>query len=164
METMRQVNRSTTRPIPQVCPSNDNRHKPVSMGRSIFPGDAVARIYKPCRAVTTSGRARANGWRLVFERRIAPFIEPLMGYTGARSRALARGAEPRLDAADYSVNELALHEIAAGAFTRDELAPFLPGADERRLLPPPFPASRLRDGGSVSAAAAPASRPRETVH
>jgi DNA-directed RNA polymerase subunit omega len=82
----------------------------------------------------------------------------------ARSRALARGAEPRLDAADYSVNELALHEIAAGAFTRDELAPFLPGADERRLLPPPFPASRLRDGGSVSAAAAPASRPRETVH
>lgn len=82
----------------------------------------------------------------------------------ARSRALARGAEPRLDAADYSVNELALYEIAAGAFTRDELAPFLPGADERRLLPPPFPASRLRDGGSVSAAAAPASRPRETVH
>lgn len=67
----------------------------------------------------------------------------------ARSRALARGAEPRLDAADYSVNELALHEIAAGAFTRDELAPFLPGADERRLLPPPLPglqASRRRLG------------------
>ena len=82
MESMRQVNRSTTIPIPQGCPSNDNRHKPVSMGRSIFPGDAVARIYKPYRAVTTSGRARANGWRLVFERRIAPFIEPLMGYTG----------------------------------------------------------------------------------
>ncbi|MBN9035775.1 MAG: DNA-directed RNA polymerase subunit omega [Rhizobiales bacterium] len=82
----------------------------------------------------------------------------------ARSRALARGAEPRLDVADYSVNELALHEIAAGAFTRDELAPFLPGADERRLLPPPVPASRLRDGGSISAAVAPASRPRETVH
>lgn len=78
MESMRQVNRSTRIPIPQVCPSNDNRHKPVSMGRSIFPGDAVARICKPCRAVTTSGRARANGWRLVFERRIAPFIEPLI--------------------------------------------------------------------------------------
>ena len=55
----------------------------------------------------------------------------------SRIRALARGAEPRLDAVDRSVGDLALHEIAAGAFTRDELAPFLPGADERRLLPPP---------------------------
>ncbi|WP_287092168.1 NADH dehydrogenase ubiquinone Fe-S protein 4 [Mesorhizobium sp.] len=30
----------------------------------------------------TSGRARPKGWRLVFERRTAPVIEPLMGYTG----------------------------------------------------------------------------------
>jgi len=30
----------------------------------------------------TSGKARTKGWRLVFERRTAPFIEPLMGYTG----------------------------------------------------------------------------------
>ncbi|MGX9576818.1 NADH dehydrogenase ubiquinone Fe-S protein 4 [Mesorhizobium sp. f-mel] len=29
----------------------------------------------------TSG-ARPKGWRLVFERRTAPVIEPLMGYTG----------------------------------------------------------------------------------
>lgn len=48
----------------------------------------------------------------------------------SRIRALARGAEPRLDAVDRSVGDLALHEIAAGVFTRDELAPFLPGADE----------------------------------
>ena len=59
----------------------------------------------------------------------------------SRIRALARGAEPRLDAVDRSVGDLALHEIAAGVFTRDELAPFLPGADERQLLPPPDPAS-----------------------
>ncbi|WP_265976008.1 DNA-directed RNA polymerase subunit omega [Brucella intermedia] len=80
----------------------------------------------------------------------------------SRIRALARGAEPRLDAVDCSVGDLALHEIAAGAFTRDELAPFLPGADERQLLPPPDPASRLRDGGGGSAAA-PASRSQKTV-
>ena len=57
----------------------------------------------------------------------------------ARSRALARGAEPRLDAADYSVNELALHEIAAGAFTRDELAPFLRMKGAFCLDPPRLP-------------------------
>ncbi|UCI10569.1 ETC complex I subunit [Mesorhizobium sp. B1-1-8] len=84
METTRQVNRSTKTPIPQGWPSNDNRQKPLSMGRSTFPGNAVARIYKPSRAVTTSGPAHMRGWRLVFERRTAPFIEPLMGYTGSR--------------------------------------------------------------------------------
>ncbi|MER8864207.1 ETC complex I subunit [Mesorhizobium sp. M0751] len=31
----------------------------------------------------TSGRARPKGWRLVFERRAAPVIEPLMGYTAS---------------------------------------------------------------------------------
>jgi hypothetical protein len=30
----------------------------------------------------TSGKARTKGWRLTFERRTAPFIEPLMGWTG----------------------------------------------------------------------------------
>jgi len=82
METTRQINRSTGNSIPRELPTNDNRHKPLSMGRSVFPDDAVARIYKPSRAVTTSGMARTKGWRLVFKRRTAPFIEPLMGYTG----------------------------------------------------------------------------------
>src|SRR5690606_11473872 len=67
-----------------ICkrPSNDNRRAPVSMGRSTFPEQAFARIHKPSRAVTTSGRARAKNWRLTFERYRAPFIEPLMGWTG----------------------------------------------------------------------------------
>jgi hypothetical protein len=30
----------------------------------------------------TSAKAASKGWRLRFERRTAPFIEPLMGYTG----------------------------------------------------------------------------------
>lgn len=81
METTRQVNRSTEMPVPKGWPVNDNRQRPLSMGRSIFPDGAVARVYKPSRPVTTSGKACKRGWRLVFERRTAPFIEPLMGYT-----------------------------------------------------------------------------------
>lgn len=82
----------------------------------------------------------------------------------ARSRALGRGAEPRLDPNNASVSDLALHEIAAGMFTRNELAPFLPGEGGRPSLPPPDPDSQLGGGGRERAAAAPASRSRETVH
>jgi hypothetical protein len=49
----------------------------------MFPEDAVAHIYKPSRSVTTSGKARTKGWKLCFEPRSAPFIEPLMGWTGS---------------------------------------------------------------------------------
>jgi hypothetical protein len=52
------------------------------MGRSFFPENAVARIYKPSRSVMTSSTARKKGWWLTFERRTPPFIEPLMGWTG----------------------------------------------------------------------------------
>jgi hypothetical protein len=52
------------------------------MGCSLFPKDALARIYKPSRSVMTSGKAGTKAWRLVFERRTPPFIEPLMGWTG----------------------------------------------------------------------------------
>lgn len=81
METTRQI-WETTRDYPTLRPSNDNRRRPLSEGRSVFPNDAVAYIHKPSRSVMTSGKGRAGGWRLVFERRTAPFIEPLMGYTG----------------------------------------------------------------------------------
>lgn len=53
---------------------------PISRQR--WPKDAVARIYRPSRSVTTSGRARTRKWVLCFERRTPPFIEPLMGWTG----------------------------------------------------------------------------------
>lgn len=61
--------------------ANDNRSIPART-KSTFPPDAVARIYKPSRSVTTSGHGRTKGWRLVFERRTPPFIDPLIGYTG----------------------------------------------------------------------------------
>ena len=66
----------------RIEPANDNRTT-LPAGRSEFPMDATARIYRPCRSAMTSGRAGSKGWRLVFERRSKPFIEPLMGYTGS---------------------------------------------------------------------------------
>ncbi len=79
----------------------------------------------------------------------------------ARCRSLARGAEPRLGPAAAGPTKLALHEIAQGAFTPDELAPYLiePGEAPRRLscgskLP-------LCGGGD---AAAPVSCCEEAVH
>lgn len=55
----------------------------------------------------------------------------------ARSRALQRGARPRSDEPAASPSGVALHEIAAGAFTPAELAPFLVEQKGTRLSPPP---------------------------
>ena len=49
---------------------------------SLFPSGAVARIYRPARSAMTSGQANTRTWKLRFERRSPPFIEPLMGWTG----------------------------------------------------------------------------------
>jgi hypothetical protein len=50
--------------------------------KSVFPEDAHAVIYKPAPSPMTSGRAHAQQWKLRFERRSPPYIEPLMGWTG----------------------------------------------------------------------------------
>ncbi len=62
----------------------------------------------------------------------------------ARSRALGLGATPRLDLDDADGKEIALHEIASGVFTADELALFLPNTSETLILP--ARAARLRVG------------------
>jgi NADH dehydrogenase ubiquinone Fe-S protein 4 len=80
METLRHTEHLTTPYVPGASSANDDW--PLTMGHSSFPEGAVARIFKPSRSVTTSGRAATKGWRLTFERRTAPFIEPLMGWTG----------------------------------------------------------------------------------
>jgi hypothetical protein len=49
-----------------------------------FPRDAVARIERLSRSAMTSAPSEPRDWRLVFERRTPPFIEPLMGWTGDR--------------------------------------------------------------------------------
>jgi ETC complex I subunit conserved region len=47
-----------------------------------FPPDAMATIYRPARSAMTSGTANTRRWKLRFEPRTAPFVEPLMGWTG----------------------------------------------------------------------------------
>src|SRR5206468_12309789 len=49
---------------------------------STFPADAVAVIYRTARSAMTSGTANSRNWKLRFERRSPPFVEPLMGWTG----------------------------------------------------------------------------------
>jgi hypothetical protein len=63
-------------------PANDSRQRCLSLGQSWFPADAVARISRPSRSVTTSAPVRRRQWLLTFERRTPPCIEPLMGWTG----------------------------------------------------------------------------------
>lgn len=46
-----------------------------------FPAEAHAIIAKSGRSVVTSGKASSESWKLRFERRSAPYIEPLMGWT-----------------------------------------------------------------------------------
>jgi hypothetical protein len=57
--------------------------KSLSFGNSAFPNDAVARIFKPSRSVMRSSENPKLGWRLVFEPRVAPVIDPLTGCTGS---------------------------------------------------------------------------------
>lgn len=72
------VPRSTVRP----AAANDNRrHTPLS--KPAFPADAVAYVHRPCRSAMTSAPGEAE-WRLEFEPRNAPFLDPLMGWTGGR--------------------------------------------------------------------------------
>jgi ETC complex I subunit conserved region len=56
--------------------------EPAVTSASTFPTDAVAVIYRPARSAMTSGTANSEKWKLRFERCSAPFIEPLMGWTG----------------------------------------------------------------------------------
>lgn len=62
--------------------ANDNAERPAAHSRPAFPYGSTARIFRPGRSVMTSGRARTRNWHLVFERRTAPFVEPLMGWSG----------------------------------------------------------------------------------
>jgi DNA-directed RNA polymerase subunit omega len=82
----------------------------------------------------------------------------------ARVRALGRGGEPRIRIADSGRTELALREIAAGAFKPDELAPFTCGPEEVKRLASSDPPIELRGDSASGAAARPLSRLQERVH
>jgi hypothetical protein len=85
--------------------------------RSVFPSDAVAMIYKPAPSPTTSARARKPQWKLRFERRMPPYVEPLMGWT-ADDDTLASQVElgfPTLEAAIGYARRQALNYAVQGA-------------------------------------------------
>lgn len=65
--------------MPLRLPAND---RPLSLAPQAFPPDARAIIRCPGPSVLSSGKARARQWVLEFEPRSAPFVEPLMGWTG----------------------------------------------------------------------------------
>ena len=71
-----------TKSIHQCWTERDGAPR-AALTRSVFPEDAMAVIYKPARSAMTSGKARTRDWKLRFEPRSCPFIEPLMGWTGS---------------------------------------------------------------------------------
>lgn len=73
----------TIHPFPHHSGSSEPRAVlPWPLTAQPFPEDAHAVIYRPARSATTSGTAGTREWKLRFERRTPPFIEPLMGWTG----------------------------------------------------------------------------------
>ncbi|WP_371851691.1 MULTISPECIES: ETC complex I subunit [Rhodoplanes] len=123
METVKQTENSRSATVPSVWPLNDNRIPPLSMGRSVFPEDAVARIYRPSRSVMTSGKARTKGWKLRFEPRRAPFIEPLMGWTGSDDTlAQVELSFPTLDSAVRYAERQGLAYVVEGNVHRAQRA------------------------------------------
>jgi ETC complex I subunit conserved region len=67
--------------IARECRTESVNPPAVPLTPSIFPDDASAIIYKPTRSAMTSGKARTREWKLRFEPRSPPVIEPLMGWT-----------------------------------------------------------------------------------
>jgi ETC complex I subunit conserved region len=70
--------RTTPFSIPTPASANDNAER-----RRESEPRRRAVIYKPAKSAMTSGRAGTKRWLLEFEPQSAPFIEPLMGWTGS---------------------------------------------------------------------------------
>ncbi|TGS71498.1 proton-conducting membrane transporter [Mesorhizobium sp. M3A.F.Ca.ET.201.01.1.1] len=81
---------------------------------------AAARIFRPSRSVMTSARVTSRPWRLVFERRGPPVIEPLMGYCGGGDTLTQVQLDfPSVDAAvDFAENQGLDYVIRTGPAER----------------------------------------------
>ena len=141
-------------------PANDNQFRQPAasppVGGLVFPPDAIARIYRPGRSVTTSAR-RSAAWRLVFERRTAPFIEPLMGYTGGKDTLTqVELSFPTLQSAidyaerqglNYVVQGLRSGDLVTAAYTgQQEIFSEIAGQQLRRA----WLESRYSDGSAAA--------------
>lgn len=188
METGRHTDNGRSATASGLRVLNDNRWSHPCFGHSLFPENAVARIFKPSRSVTTSGTARTKGWRFVFDGRSAPFIEPLTGYTGSADaltqvelkfptlESAIRYAErpglsyvvqrrPSKAAAQAKQGKLTLQNVASCALAGAELALFVPGLAATTPLPVSSSTiTGLRGDGYPNAAAAPVSCSQETAY
>jgi hypothetical protein len=88
---------------------------PARLTPQPFPEDAHAVIYRPARSAMTSGKARTRAWKLRFERRRPPFIEPLMGWTGGNDPLTqVELSFPSAESAIAYARRLGLHYTVAG--------------------------------------------------
>jgi DNA-directed RNA polymerase subunit omega len=97
--------------------------------------------------------------------RFIPNRFELVLVAAARARAIARGAEPRVDG-EGTASRLALREIAAGRFNSDEIQALLapPRRDAEDLISVGVTDEEaLRDGMAQSGAIALASQQREAL-
>ena len=85
----------------------------------------IARIHRPTRGATQSGRARTKAWLLEYERTEPREIEPLMGWTGSSETT----AQVRI-AFDTMEEAVAFAEKLGVVYAVEEPAP----ARERRGL------------------------------
>ncbi len=139
MEKRRQTENGMSAGRPWTWSANDNWVPPLLIGHSMFPGDAVAQIYKPSRSVMTSGKARTKGWKLRFEPRSAPFIEPLMGWTGSNDTLTqVELSFPTLDSAVRYAERQGLAYVVEGNAERAQTA-----ARAERITRPFSDAARL---------------------
>lgn len=96
------------------------------VGISPWRGDERALIFRRGRSAMTSGAAGANRWVLRFERRTAPYIEPLMGWTG--------GDEPlaQIELTFHSCEEAVRYAEREGLSYRVEGEALAATAEQRR--------------------------------
>jgi hypothetical protein len=82
----------------RIAAVNSNRLMGLQRDLAQLARIPSARIFRPCRSVLMSARVGRRPWQLTFERRTAPFIEPLMGYAGGTD-TLTQLQFPTLEAA-----------------------------------------------------------------
>jgi ETC complex I subunit conserved region len=108
-----------TKSIHQCWTERDGASR-AALTPSVFPEDAMAVIYKPARSAMTSGKARTRDWKLRFEPRSCPFIEPLMGWTGSDDTlAQVELTFPSAAAAVAYARRQGLHYLLQGADDSD---------------------------------------------
>ena len=129
--------------FPAPAPANDNveRWNPPAQRRRVL-------IYKPAKSSMTSGRAGTKQWLLEYKPQSAPFIEPLMGWTGSTDpMAHLRLSFPSREAAvAYAERQGLEYEVREPAITAQIAEPKAqPQSQPMALWPIEVPASDWSD-------------------